>query len=142
MAQAFNKFNDFVEQLGLEQHQLNTDPLFVYLSDEAPIATDTTRADIADLATGGGYTAGGKDTTNTASENPAGTMKVVAVDLVWTATVDGFGPFRYAILYNQIGGLDPTNKLIGWWDYQSSISLAEDETFTVDFVSDTLLTIV
>lgn len=129
----FNKFNDFVEQVGLKQHELNADPLFVYLSNEAPLATDATRADIADLATGGGYTAGGIDTLNTASESPAGTMTVVGTDVVWTATVGGFGPFRYAILYNQVGGLLTTNKLIGWWDYGSSISLLVNDTFTVDF---------
>jgi len=130
---AFVKFNDFVEQLGLKQHDLNADPLFVYLSNEAPLATDTTRADIADLSTGGGYTAGGIDTLNTASETPAGTMTVVGTDAVWTATT-GFGPFRYVILYNQVGGLLSTNKLIGWWDYGvGGVTLAASETFTVDF---------
>lgn len=129
---AFNKFNDFVEQLGLKQHDLNADPLFVYLSNEAPLATDATRADIADLSTSGGYTAGGQDTLNTASESPAGTMTVVGTDIVWTATT-GFGPFRYAILYNQVGGLLSTNKLIGYWDYGSALTLLASETFTVDF---------
>lgn len=129
---AFVKFNDFVEQLGLKQHDLNADPLFVYLSNEAPLATDATRVDIADLTTAGGYTAGGQDTLNTASETPAGTMTVVGTDIVWTATT-GFGPFRYAILYNQVGGLLSTNKLIGYWDYGSALTLLASETFTVDF---------
>lgn len=137
---AFNKFNDFVEQLGLKQHELNADPLFVYLTNEAPIATDTTRADIADLSTANGYTAGGKDTLNTASESPAGTLAVVATDMVWTASGGTIGPFRYSVLYNQVGGLLSTNKLIGWWDYGSSITLNDGETFTVDFGA-TLLTI-
>lgn len=129
----FNKFDDFVEQLALEAHQLNTDPLYVFLTNEAPLATDTTRADIADLGTGGGYTAGGEDSQNTASESPAGTLTVVGTDIVWTGSGGGFGPFRYAVLYNQIGGLAGTNKLIGWWDYTSSISVAAGETFTVNF---------
>ena len=127
---AFNKFKDFVEQLGLKQHDLNADPL--YLSNEAPIDTDTTRADIADLSTGGGYTAGGADSQNTASETPAGTLTMVGTDIVFTATT-GFGPFRYAILYNQVGGLSAGNKLIGWWDYGSAVTLLASETFTVDF---------
>jgi hypothetical protein len=128
----FNKFNDFVEQLGLKQHDLNADPFFVYLSNELPLATDTTRADIADLSTAGGYTAGGIDTQNTASESPAGTMTVVGIDVVWTATT-GFGPFQYVILYNQVGGLLSTNKLIGWWNYGSALTLLASETFTTDF---------
>ena len=136
----FVKLNDFVEQLGLKQHDLNADPLFVYLSNEAPLATDATRADIADLSTAGGYTAGGADTLNTASESPAGTMAVVGTDIVWTATAAGIGPFRYAILYNQVGGLASTNKLIGYWDYGSGVTLANGETFTVDFGA-TILTV-
>lgn len=136
---AFQKFGDFVKQLALKQHDLNADPLFVYLSNAAPLATDATRADIADLATAGGYTAGGIDTLNTASESPAGTLAVVGTDPVWTATT-GFGPFRYAILYNQVGGLLSTNKLIGWWDYGSALTLAASETFTTNFGA-SLLTI-
>lgn len=133
----YNKFNDFVEQLGLQQHNLNTDPIYCYLSNEAPVATDTTRADIADLSTGGGYTAGGQDTQNAYSESPAGTGTMTGTDIVWTATT-GFGPFRYLILYNQIGGLAGTNKLIAWWDYGSAVTLGAGETFTVDFGSSIL----
>lgn len=129
---AFNKFNDFVEQLALKQHDLNADPLFVYLSNELPLATDATRADIADLSTGGGYTAGGIDTLNTMSESPAGTATVVGTDALWVATT-GFGPFQYVILYNQVGGLATTNKLIGWWDYGSPLTLNASESFTADF---------
>jgi hypothetical protein len=129
---AFNKFNDFVEQLALKQHDCNADPFFVFLTNEQPLATDTTRADIADLGTSGGYTAGGADAQNTATESPAGTLTCVGVDIVFTATT-GFGPFRYAVLYNQVGGLGAGNKLIGWWDYLSSVTLLAGETFTVDF---------
>jgi len=137
---AFNKFNDFVEQLGLKQHDLNADPLYVFLTNEAPLATDTTRADIADLSTGNGYTAGGADTQNSASESPAGTMAVVGTDIVWTASGGTIGPFRYAVLYNQVGGLGAGNKLIGWWDYGSAVTLQIGETFTLDLGA-TMLTI-
>lgn len=129
----FNKFQDFVEQLGKKQHDLNADPLYVFLTNEQPLVTDTTRADIADLSTGGGYTAGGEDTQNTASETPAGTLTVVGTDITWTGSGGGFGPFQFAVLYNQVGGLGAGNKLVGWWDYASSISVAAGETFKVDF---------
>jgi hypothetical protein len=130
----FNKFNAFVTQMGLKQHDLNADPFFIFLTNEAPLATDTTRADIADLSTAFGYTAGGKDTLNTASESPAGTLAMVGTDQVWTASGGDIGPFRYVVLYNQVGGLGSTNKLgPGWWDYGSSITLHDGETFTTDF---------
>jgi hypothetical protein len=129
---SFVKFDSFIVQTCLKAHDWNADPFFVFLTNEAPLATDDTRADIADLGTGGGYTAGGQDSGNTASETPAGTMTMVGTDIVWTATT-GFGPFRYAILYNQVGGLGAGNKLAGYWDYGSAVTLLAGETFTVDF---------
>lgn len=46
-----NKFNDFVEQLGLAKHNLNTDTLNVYLSNATPDATlDTVKADLAEIS--------------------------------------------------------------------------------------------
>jgi hypothetical protein len=48
---------------------------------------------------------------------------------VFTATAAGIGPFRYAISYNS----SATNKVVGYYDYGSSITLADTETFTVDF---------
>lgn len=129
---AFNKFNDFVEQLALKQHDLNSDPLYVFLTNEAPLASDATRADIADLSTGGGYTAGGSDTQNTASES-GGTLSVIGTDITFVASAGTIGPFRYAVLYNQVGGLGSGNKLIGWWDYGSSITLQDGESFKTDF---------
>jgi hypothetical protein len=50
--------------------------------------------------------------------------------VVFTALGGSFGPFRYVILYNDTATNDP---LIGWWDYGSSITCNDGETFTVDF---------
>ena len=51
------------------------------------------------------------------------------MDVLFTATT-GFGPFRYAVLYNDTATND---ELIGWYDYGSSATLLALETFTVDF---------
>ena len=40
---AFNKFNDFVEQLGLAVHNLNTDLCKVALTNSAPVASRISR---------------------------------------------------------------------------------------------------
>lgn len=126
---AFNKFNQFAEDLGLGLHNLNTATLRVYLSNTAPdAAADLVKADLAEIAGGNGYTALGEDVQNTFSES-AGTGTLVGVDVTWTAT-GAVGPFRYVVLYNDTAAGDP---LIGWWDYGSSISLATGETFTTDF---------
>ena len=124
-----NKFQDFVEQLGLAIHNLHTATFNVYLTDATPSASaDAVKADLAELATGGGYT-GPLDTVNTWSETPGTGSMAAGTDPVWTGTT-GFGPFRYVVLYNDTATGDP---LCIWWDYGSSISVGAAETFTVDF---------
>jgi hypothetical protein len=124
----FVLFQDFKEQLAKGIHDLNADTLRVYLSNEAPVATDTTITDIADLSTGGGYTALGEDIQNACTET-SGTATVTATDVEWTATT-GFGPFRYAVIYNDTSA---TNMLVGYADYGSAITLGAGEKFKVDF---------
>jgi hypothetical protein len=127
----FNKFQQFAEDLGLGVHNLNTGTLRVYLSNTAPnAATMAVKADLAEIAGGNGYTALGEDIQNGYTET-GGTGTVTGVDVVWTAT-GAVGPFRYVVLYNDTP-TSPADPLIGWWDYGSSISLANGETFTTDF---------
>lgn len=131
---AFNKFEVFSENLAEKVHDLNADTLKVYLSNAAPnAATHAVKADIADISAGNGYTAGGADTQN-ATSRTGGTTSVTGVDVVWTATGGTIGPFRYVVLYNDTSA-SPADPLIGWWDYGSSITLADGETFTTDFGS-------
>ena len=136
----FNKFQDFAEQIGLEQHQLSTDTLKVALTNTLPVNTQTVFDPVtnhAAPAAANGYTAGGEDTTNTWSES-GGTATAGATDVVFTASGGQIGPFRYVVLYNDTNA---TDQLIGWWDYGSSITLEDTETFTVDFAADTLFTL-
>tara|TARA_R110000751_G_scaffold125443_6_gene227106 strand:+ start:2466 stop:2885 length:420 start_codon:yes stop_codon:yes gene_type:complete len=129
---AYNKFQTFVGDLGLKVHNLNTDTCKVYLTNAAPSASlDNVLADLADISAGNGYTAGGKDATNLYSE-AAGTGTLTGTDIVWTASGGTIGPFRYATFYNDTP-TSPADPLISWWDYGSSITLADGETFTVDF---------
>lgn len=128
----FNKFNAFVEHLAEKVHDLGADTLKVYLSNTAPVATNSVKADIAEISAGNGYTAGGNQATVTSSSQSSGTYKLVLGDpATWTAT-GTVGPFRYAILYNDTP-TSPADPLIGWWDYGSAITLANGETFKVDF---------
>ena len=60
-----------------------------------------------------------------------GTLTVTGVDVVITAT-GSVGPFRYVVLQNTTPST-PLDPLIGWWDYGSAITLANTETFTIDF---------
>jgi hypothetical protein len=127
---AFSRFNAFSEDLCKKVHNLHTDALKIYLSNTAPVATNAVKADIAEIAGGNGYTAGGHSVTNSVSRTGA-VSSVVGVDVVITAS-GAIGPFRYVILYNDTP-TSPADPLIGWWDYAASISLAAGETFTTDF---------
>lgn len=135
----YNKFQDFVEKLGLAAINLNTDTIRVYLSNAVPSASLDAVAftDLAEIAAGNGYTAGGEDTQNTYAE-AAGTGTVTVVDVVWTASAGTIGPFQYVASYDDTHA---TNQLISWWDYGSALTLNATETFTVDFGSNTLFTI-
>jgi hypothetical protein len=139
---AFNKFNAFVEDVAEKVHNLGADTLKIMLTNTSPNAADTVFDTLTnlrlqatslalDLTTAGGYTAGGAAVTITSSAQAAGTYKLVGNDLVFTATT-GFGPFRYAVLYNNTAGAAATRPLIGWWDYGSAVTLLALETFTVD----------
>lgn len=125
----FNKFQDFSEQLIRGVHDFDAHTFKVYLTNAAPSASlDAVKADLAEISAGNGYTAGGNATTITISET-TGTTTVSGTEVVFTAT-GAVGPFQYAVLYNDTSASD---NLIAWWDYGSSISLANGETFTVKF---------
>lgn len=129
---SYVKFQDFVEALGKGEHQLHAagHTLKVYLSNAAPdVAADADKADLAEIAAQNGYPAGGSDTQNDYTE-AAGTGTLTGVDVVFTAAGGTFGPFRYVVLYNDTHAND---ALIAYWDYGSSISCLNGETFTVDF---------
>lgn len=129
---AFNKYNVFVEDLAEKVHNLGADTLKVALSNTAPNAgTHAGLANITEISAGNGYTAGGNAASVTSSAQTSGTYKLVLADPpTWTATGGSVGPFRYAVLYNDTSTGD---RLIGWWDYGTSITLASGESFTVDF---------
>ncbi len=130
---AFNKFQAFVENVAEGVHNLGSNTLKVMLTNSAPLATNSVKADLTEIGAGNGYTAGGNPATISSSTQSSGTYKLVLADpATWTASGGSIGPFRYAVLYNDTPS-SPADPLIGWWDYGSSITLAAGETFTVDF---------
>ena len=134
------KYQDFVEQLGKGLHHLHAagDTLKVALTNTAPnVSTHTGLSDITEISNGNGYTTGGEDATNDFTET-GGTGTLTGADIVWTASGGTIGPFRYAVLYNDTHASD---GLIAYWDYGSSITLQDTETFTWDYDGTSVLTI-
>lgn len=122
----FNKFNSFTEALAEKVHNLGSDTLTVALTNIAPVATNTQLSNITQIS----YTnLSSRVLTVSSSAQTSGTYKLVINDLVLTAS-GAVGPFRYVVIYNDTATND---ELIAWFDYGSSISLANTDTFTVDF---------
>jgi hypothetical protein len=129
---SYNKFQSFVEHLAEKVHNLGGDTLKVLLTNTAPAAANSVKADLVEIAAGNGYTAGGASAAISSSAQSAGTYKLVLGDVVFTASGGSIGPFRYAVLYNDTP-TSPADPLIGWWDYGSALTLAAGESLTVDF---------
>ena len=126
----FNKFQCFVGDLGDKVHDLDADTIKVYLTNATPdAAADSIKTDLAEITAENGYPSGGTDIANIWVET-AGTGTLTGTDVVFTASGGTFGPFRYAVIYNDTAASD---NLIAWWDYGSSITPSAAETFTVDF---------
>ena len=133
---AYTKIQDFVEQLGLARHNLNTNTLRIALSRSdadagagaAVQVTDTVLADFVQ-PTGTGYSP--VDTLNTWAE-AGGTGTLTGTKAVFTATAGDWQSFRYAVLYND-DTVTPTDQLAAFWDYGSDLTLGNGETFSVKF---------
>lgn len=128
---AFNKFNSFVEDLAEKVHNLGSDTLKVMLTNTAPVAGNSVKADLTEISAGNGYTAGGTQATISSSAQSSGTYKLVLADVIFTASGGSFAAARYFVLYNDTP-TSPADPLIGWWDYGSSFTLLTGETATWD----------
>lgn len=122
---SYVKYTAAIEPL-LEGINAGIDAWRVALAATVNIADTTFTLGTTDLATGGGYTAGGNAATTTSASQTAGTYKLVlASPSVWTATGAGF-TFRYAILWDST-----TSTPVAYWDYGSSQTVSAGETVTV-----------
>jgi len=126
----FNKFNSFVEALAEGTHNLGSNTLKVMLTNSAPLSTNTIKANLTEITSGNGYTSGGHVLTVTSSSQVLGVYKLIVNNIVITASGGSIGPFRYAVVYNDTAASD---ELIGYYDYESSLTLASGEIFTIYF---------
>jgi hypothetical protein len=123
---AFYKFQPFVEAAMEKVHNLGSDQLKVALTNTAPSAANAVLTDISEIS----YTnCSTRNITTSTSAQTSGTYKLVCADLVLTAS-GTVGPFRYVVLYNDTAA---SKNLIAYYDYASSVTLANGDTFTIDF---------
>ena len=130
---AFNKVNAFQRDLLLGAHRLAAtgDVVKAMLTNTAPTAANAIKSDITEITAQNGYPAGGSDIQNDVTLSGS-SGQLTGVDVTWTASGGSFGPFRYVVLYNDTQ-TTPAKPLIGWYDYGSSISINDTESFTLDY---------
>lgn len=133
----FNKIPDFVEHVFEEVHDFVNDSLAVALSDTAPgsegsdptgdgngILANVTEISYTNLSS--------RDLTINSHGQTGGTYQLTIADLTLTASGGSVGPFRYVYIYND-SPASPADPLICYYDYGSSITLADGETFDINF---------
>lgn len=132
---SFTKVNDFVEDVAEKVHNLGSDTLTIALSNTAPASetsnptadgngqlSNVTQVAYTNLST--------RAITTTSSAQTSGTYKLTLTDLVLTSSGGTTGPFRYVYIYNDTATND---ELVCLYDYGSSITLQDGDTFTIDF---------
>ena len=135
----YNKFNQTIADAYNGVHNMGSDTLRFMLTNTAPVAGNSVRANLTEISAGNGYTTGGSTVAITSSTQSSGTYSLVpTADVVFTASGGTIGPFRYVVLYNDTP-TSPADPLISFYDRGSSLTLLDTETFTVD-VQATLFT--
>lgn len=132
---SFNKHNVFVYDLCQGTHNMGTGALTFALTTtaNAPIASNSILANLTQISyTNLSTRVAGTPTTNSQS---SGTYTLLLPDLVLTAS-GAVATFQDVELYNDTP-TSPTDPLIGWYDYGSSVTLANTETFTIDYTTST-----
>lgn len=127
----YNKFNCFVEDICEKKHNLGSDTLKVALcaAANAPVATNTVLANLTEIS----YTnLSARTITTSSSSQSSGTYSLVLTDLVLTASGGSVATFRYVVIYNDTATND---ELIMWYDHGSNVTLADGDTYTIDFGS-------
>jgi hypothetical protein len=115
---------------------LDGDTFKAVLTNSAPdAAAHDELADVTQIANGGGYTTGGETLTSVGLAETSGGSGVwvwSAADFSWTATSGGMAEFRYVVIYSDTSSGD---KLVGYLDYGSGLTIEEGNAFTVDVQS-------
>jgi len=141
---SFTKVNDFVEN-AVEGMNLGSDTLIVALSNTAPASeTSNPTADgngvLANVTQISYTNLSSRTLANVTSAQTSGTYKLSADDLTLTASGGSVAAFRYIYIYNDTV-TSPADPLIGIYDYGSSLTLNDGDTFTIDIGASGILTL-
>jgi hypothetical protein len=133
---SFVKINDFVAN-AVENMDLESDQLKVALSNTAPSSessnpTADTNGILGNVTQISYSNLSSRNLTTSSSGQSGGVYKLVLADLTLTASGGSVAAFRYIYIYNDTV-TSPADPLIGYYDYGSSLTLNDGDTFTIDF---------
>jgi hypothetical protein len=122
-------FNSFKEAVAEKVHNLGSDTLKVMLTNVAPVAGNSVKANLTEIAAGNGYTAGGSTITLVSSAQSGGTYQLALAALSFTASGGTMATFRYVVLYNDTATND---ELICFYDIGAGVSLTTGVAYTIN----------
>ena len=133
---SFVKINDFVAN-AVENMDLESDTLKIALSNTAPSSessnpTADTNGILGNVTQISYSNLSSRTLTTSSSGQSGGVYKLVLADLTLTASGGSVAAFRYIYIYNDTV-TSPADPLIGYYDYGSSLTLNDGDTFTIDF---------
>jgi hypothetical protein len=133
---SFVKINDFVAN-AVENMDLESDTLKIALSNTAPSSessnpTADTNGILGNVTQISYTNLSSRTLTTSSSGQSGGVYKLVLADLTLTASGGSVAAFRYVYIYNDTV-TSPADPLIGYYDYGSSLTLNDGDTFTIDF---------
>lgn len=134
---AMVKYESAIEQIANKIMDVlgNQDVFKAVIHTDAPVAaTDTVLTDLTQIGGSNGYTTGGSAITFN-STRTGGTITATAVDVTWTASGGNLGASttgRYVSVYDDTP-TSPVDPLFCSYDYGATFTVADTETFTLDF---------
>lgn len=133
---SFVKINDFVAN-AVENMDLESDQLVIALSNTAPSSessnpTADTNGILGNVTQVSYSNLSSRNLTTSSSGQSGGVYKLILADLTLTASGGSVAAFRYVYIYNDTV-TSPADPLIGYYDYGSSLTLNDGDTFTIDF---------
>ena len=128
----YTKFQQFVEDLAHGVHNFDSDTIKVALSNASNAPSASAHVKLADITTVSTANLDGVTLTKGSSGQTTGTYKYAPNDLTMTATGD-VPAFQYVIIYNDTAANGP---LICYFDYGTAVTLANGDTFKLDFGSE------
>ena len=140
---SFTKVNDFVVNLA-NTMDLDADTLVVALSNTDPASGTDIRSDgngiLANCSQISYTNLSSRTLQSVSSTQTSGTYKLTASDLVLTASGGSVAAFRYIVIFDD-SVTSPADPVIGYYDYGTSLTLNDGDTFTIDIGTNGILTL-